>query len=81
MVVKLNLCLSDIPKEYRFQDKNGKWYCNLLLYERQEKGKYEETHTIKVSKTAAQQELDDKTYFVGSGIVLKPKTPQAAKSV
>jgi len=46
--VKLNICLSDIPPEYRQKAKNGKTYATLVLSRKKGPDQYGKTHYIEV---------------------------------
>ena len=72
-MIKLNICLTDLPKHKIMVGKNGKKYINLLCGERKTEGNHGETHWITVSKT--REEIEEKTddIFVGSGKAIVPK--------
>lgn len=62
-----SICLSDIPNELITKsEKNGKNYINIAISERNEKGKFDETHTISISVPKAQRRPNDKTIYVGN---------------
>lgn len=72
-MILVSLCLSDIQKDKIKQSDNGKKYINLVLSERKEVGKYDETHTLSVSKTKEEREERVDTIYVGSGREYKPQ--------
>jgi hypothetical protein len=48
--INLNICLSDIPKEWIVKsDKNGKSYVKLTVSKRKESDKYGNSHTVTVN--------------------------------
>jgi hypothetical protein len=81
MLLGLNLCLSDIPKEYIKVHENGKFYVSLLCAERQSEGKFGETHLLKVGKTKAQAEVDNETHYCGSGKILKENVEKSVSDM
>lgn len=66
-MIVLSLCLSDIDKKFVKTGKNGKSYVNLIVNRRSKQSEYGETHTLAISKTKEERELDNKTIYVGSG--------------
>lgn len=66
-MIKLNVCLSDLPKDKIREAKNGKKYIDLMLFEKRETGKFGETHNIAVSKS----DKTEQTIYVGSGKTLR----------
>ncbi len=61
-----SLCLSDIPQEHITTAKNGKKYLNIAIFERKEKGKFGETHTIMVNIPKEQRKPNDTPVFIGN---------------
>jgi len=47
-LVEISVCLSDIPKEHRFEY-NGKWYTKLKVQKKQEADEYGKTHYVAVN--------------------------------
>ena len=82
-MILISLCLSDIPREKIKKAENGKMYANLILSERREKGKYDETHTLAVSKSPEEREANAPTIYVGSGKLYeaKPATPVTPQQI
>ena len=76
--ITLNLCLTDIPKNFVRKGKNGKFYVNLLLFKKKETDQYGATHAIKISKTPEELQIDDKAIYVGSGTEFEQKVVTAA---
>ncbi|MDR1544456.1 MAG: hypothetical protein LBS50_08645 [Prevotellaceae bacterium] len=77
--LSLNLCVSDIPKQFVRKGKNGKFYVNLLVVQRKEIDHFGNTHTVKISKTAEELQLDTANVYVGSGKVFEIKETTADK--
>jgi len=77
-MITISLCLSDLPKAKIKQADNGKKYITLILSERKEVGKFDETHTLSVSRTKEERDAGVATQYVGSGKEYKPQpsTPQ-----
>lgn len=46
--LKATICLSDIPKEYIRENKNGKKYLDVYIGQRRQPSQYGNTHYIKV---------------------------------
>jgi len=65
--ISLNLCLTDIPKNFIRKGKNGKFYVNLLVFKKKEIGQFGETHAVKISKTPEELQIDTANIYVGSG--------------
>lgn len=45
-MIKISICLSDLPKEKITTAGNGKKYVDLIVSEHREPSKYGDTHTI-----------------------------------
>jgi len=63
-MIKLSICLSDLPKEKITTAKNGKKYINLVMWENREVDKFGNTHSIQVNK----KDKDEPTIYVGNGV-------------
>lgn len=63
-----SICLTDIPKELITTGKNGKKYINIEVRERQQVGRYGDTHYIKAA-CRKEQQVEGVKYFIGD---LKP---------
>lgn len=63
-MIKLSICLSDLPKEKITTAKNGKKYINLVMWENREVDKFGNTHSIQVNK----KEKEEPTIYVGNGV-------------
>jgi len=63
-MIKLSICLSDLPKEKITTAKNGKKYINLVMWENREVDKFGNTHSIQVNK----KEKEEPTIYVGNGL-------------
>ena len=46
--IKVSVCLSDLPKEFIKQAKNGKKYISLVLNKKREADQYGKTHYLEV---------------------------------
>jgi hypothetical protein len=63
-MIKLSICLSDLPKEKITTAKNGKKYINLVMWENREVDKFGNTHSIQVNKASK----EETTVYVGNGL-------------
>lgn len=77
-MITIDICLTDLPKEKIRQANNGKKYIQLILSERQNVGRYGETHTLAVGKTREEREAKVPTIYVGSGKEYRPAAQSAA---
>ena len=66
-MIKISICLSDLPKEKIVNTANGKKYVDLIVSERREPSKYGDTHTIYVPQTKEEREGNTPRVFVGKG--------------
>lgn len=60
-----SICLTDIPKEFITEGKNGKKYVNFAVSKRKETSQFGETHTITVSKPKDQRKEGEGLTFIG----------------
>lgn len=60
-----SICLTDIPKEFITEGKNGKKYVNFAVSKRKEVSQFGETHTITVSKPKDQRKEGEGLTFIG----------------
>ena len=60
-----SICLTDIPKEFITEGKNGKKYVNFAVSKRKEVSQFGETHTITVSKPKDQRKEGEGITFIG----------------
>ena len=72
-MILISVNLSKLPKESIKVGTDGNKYINLILSERKEKGRYDETHTLAVSKTKEEREAGVATIYVGSGTLYEQK--------
>ena len=74
-LINISICLTDLlnEKDKIKQAANGKTYINLVCLERKQIGIYGETHSIIVSQTKEERELNINTVFVGFGKKHVPK--------
>jgi len=75
-MIKLSICLSDLPKEKITTAKNGKKYINLVMWE---VDKFGNTHSIQVNK----KDKDEPTIYVGNGVdkSLVPASTEPAPNI
>lgn len=66
-MIKISICLSDLPKEKITTAGNGKKYVDLVVSERREPSKYGDTHTIYVPQSKEEREGNTPRVFVGKG--------------
>ena len=66
-MIKISICLSDLPKEKITTAGNGKKYVDLVVSERREPSKYGDTHTIYVPQMKEEREGNTPRVFVGKG--------------
>lgn len=66
-MIKINICLSDLPKEKITTAVNGKKYVDLIVSERREPSKYGDTHTIYVPQSKEEQQSNAQRIYVGKG--------------
>ena len=66
-MIKISICLSDLPKEKITTAGNGKKYVDLVVSERREPSKYGGTHTIYVPQSKEEREGNTPRVFVGKG--------------
>ena len=75
-MINISICLSDLPKSKIKLSDNGKKYCNLVVVERREKGRYDETHYVALSQTKEEREAGEPKVYVGSGKEYNPQPQQ-----
>ena len=66
-MIVISVNLSAIDKKFVRKGKNGNSYLNLVIGRRKEVSEYGETHTVAISKTKEERELDDTVIYVGGG--------------
>ena len=70
-MLKLSICLSDIPKEKITTAKNGKKYVALVVWENREQDKYGNTHSVQMNK----ENKEEPTKYVGNGVDYDKRKP------
>lgn len=75
-----SICLTDIPKEFIAEGKNGKKYVNFAVSKRKEVSQFGETHTITVSKPKDQRKEGEGLTFIGGLKEWKGNGQQSATS-
>lgn len=63
-IVKLNICLSDVPKEAIYAAKNGKKYLTCEIHSLRQTDQYGNTHSLSVSMKEGN---GYKPYYIGKG--------------
>lgn len=66
-MIVISVNLSAVDKKFVRKGKNGNSYLNLVIGRRKEVSEYGETHTVAISKTKEERELDDSVIYVGGG--------------
>lgn len=66
-MIKISICLSDLPKDKITTAVNGKKYVDLIVSERREPSKYGDTHTIYIPQSKEEREGNTPRVFVGKG--------------
>ena len=66
-MIIISVDLSKVDKKFIRTGKNGHSYLNLMVSKRKEVSEYGETHTVAISKSEAERQLDNSTVYVGGG--------------
>lgn len=66
-MIIISVDLSRVDKKFIRTGKNGHSYLNLIVSKRKEVSEYGETHTVAISKSEAERQLDNSTVYVGGG--------------
>ena len=66
-MIKISICISDLPKEKITTAGNGKKYVDLVVSERREPSKYGDTHTIYIPQSKEEQQSNAQRVYVGKG--------------
>lgn len=76
-----SICLTDLVEQARKghsaftkSPKNGKVYCNIVVWENDQEDKYGHTHAFQLSSTKEKREAEGKIYF-GNVKPIESKTP------
>ena len=56
--VNLSICLSDLPKEFITESKNGKKYINIVLNKKKQVDQYGKTHSLEVNTYKPEPKTD-----------------------
>lgn len=75
-MIKLSICLTDLPKDKITTAKNGKKYINLVMWENKEVDKFGNTHNIQVNKS----DKTEQTVYVGNAVDYDKKPKEPAQS-
>lgn len=73
MLININLCLSDIPREKIFTSKNGKQYLSICVTERKEPDNYGNDLTAYVNQSKEEREAKQPRHFIGTAKTLTKK--------
>jgi len=77
MMLKISVCLTDIPKERIKRSKDGKKaYAEFLIGSLKEKDKYGNEFFVALSNSKEEREAKVETIFVGNGKEIGKKTTQ-----
>ena len=66
-MIIISVDLSKVDKKFIRTGKNGHSYLNLVVSKRKEVSEYGESHSVAISKTEAERDLDNSTVYVGGG--------------
>ena len=66
-MIRISICLSDLPKDKITTASNQKKYINLVVDERRMPDAYDNTHTVYVSQTKEERTAGEKKVYVGNG--------------
>jgi len=62
-IVNISVCLSDLPKEFITEGKNGKKYIKLKVVGKREPDQYGKTHSVEVDTWKFEEKKDEKFPF------------------
>ncbi len=62
-IINVSVCLSDLPKEFITEGKNGKKYIKLKVVGKREPDQYGKTHSVEVDTWKPDEKLTDKFPF------------------
>lgn len=65
--IDINLCLSDIPEDRKFQGKNGKTYVNFRVKQSDKPDNYGNTHTGYLPQTKEQKDRNEYPTKIANG--------------
>ena len=74
--ISISLCLSKLPKDKIKTGTDGLKYINLVVAERREKGRYDETHYVALNQTQEERKAGEPKVYVGSGKQYNPQPQQ-----
>lgn len=66
-MIIISVDLSKVDKKFIRTGKNGHSYLNLVVSKRKEVSEYGESHSVAISKSEAERQLDNSTVYVGGG--------------
>lgn len=69
-LIKLDICLSDIPKNKIRKGTNGKLYISLLAGPLKQPDRYKNDYYVAVSQTRDERDSNEARVFVGNGQTL-----------
>lgn len=92
MIIDLDICFSDIPKDKLTTAKNGKLYGHIIVASLRDTDEYGNTHSVYMRQTKEEREAKDKKIYIGRAKELnftkseapkqepKPETPKTDTS-
>ncbi len=66
-MIRVSICLSDLPKDKITTASNNKKYLELIVDERREPDQYGNTHYVYVSQSKEEREAKTGKLYVGNG--------------
>ena len=83
MIIDLDICFSDIPKDKLTTAKNGKLYGHIIVASLRDTDEYGNTHSVFMRQTKEEREAKDKKIYIGRAKELnftKADKPQPEQS-
>ena len=80
-MIRISICLSDLPKEKMKKAANGKIYMNMIVAERREPDQYENDHTVFCDRSKEERDINAAIVYVGSGRKIKPQGAASPEAV
>lgn len=79
MIIDLDICFSDIPKDKLTTAKNGKLYGHIIVASLRETDEYGNTHSVYMRQSKEEREAKDKKIYIGRAKELNFKKNEAPK--
>jgi len=83
-MIRISICLSDLPKEKMKKAKNNKIYMNLVIAERREPDQFGNDVTVYADQTKEEREAHKDKQYVGQGKTIafnQAATPEAVENL